>query len=244
MYDAFSKDPAEIEADLARERAALTDRIDSLRQSLAPDSLLKDAMQFAVGRIGPVAQSVGNAARANPVAAALATVGVAWLIFGRKSKATTAAQDLAETKAAAMARWENEGGPVAGNDDAADDLWIIETDSLRRRAAAALDDLDVAARLRLRPAADLARERAAVIADMAASTSKAMLRGLETLPDAIRLQVLDTRQRVYAAKSTVANKGGAMITDHPLIAAAISLAIGAVVARILPLTATGHDREA
>jgi ElaB/YqjD/DUF883 family membrane-anchored ribosome-binding protein len=235
MHENFSDDPARIEAELAQARAALAGTIDNLRDSLKPGTLMDDAWQFARSRMAPMTQTVDRAVRSNPLAAAIAAAGVAWLILGRKGGPSTPVPVFAGTAAEAMSRWEDEGGPPAPFPEA-DHIWISETDRLRSRASAALADLDAAGRMHLRPAADLARERAAIVADTAATTTQAMMRGLESLPVGARQRVLDARRRAYAAKSSKTSKGTSLIEDHPLIAAAIAVAAGVALAKALPLT--------
>jgi hypothetical protein len=63
--------------------------------------------------LAPYLQAVAGAVKANPIAAVLVGVGVAWLIWGRKADRATAEAPLAGTRFEALSRWEDEGGPVA-----------------------------------------------------------------------------------------------------------------------------------
>lgn len=240
--DPYANDPQVIEANLARERAALTASIHNLRSNLSTEGLLDEATAFAKSKLGPLSLAVDSAVRANPIAAGLAAVGIAWLIFGRKS----APDSYANTVQAAIGRWEDEGGPVHSDDSVnsddsvqSDDVaWIAETDSLQTRARAALADLEQATRARLRPAADLARERAAIVADVAANTRAAMARGLNAMSESAREQIIAARERAYAARTAFTQKGTALIEDHPFVTGAIALAAGAALAARIPVTAT------
>jgi hypothetical protein len=230
--NSISDDPARIEADLARDRADLAGSVNALRHAITSDRLLDEVTGFAKAKLAPLTQTVDSAVRANPIAAAMAAAGVAWLIFGRRS----ARDSYDDTLQHAIGRWEDEGGPLAPEDD----IWVREADSLHRRATTALADLDRAARAQLRPAADLARERAAVVADMAANTRQAMTRGLETLSTAAREQIIAARERAYQARIAVSRAGTALVDDHPFVVGAIALAAGAALAKSIPVTEAEH----
>lgn len=235
QHSGFSDDPARIEAEIARERAALAGTIESLRHSVSTEKLIDEAVQFAKAKFGPMTQAVDGMVRGNPIAAAVTAAGLAWLLFGRSQGSSVAGDILAGSKYEAMSRWEDEGGPVAPLPDA-DDAWISETDNLRSQAKAALAEIDTAATARLRPAVDLARERAAVIAALAKGATNAMARGLEELTVESRAKIMSARERAYNARTTIAQNGSALIDEHPFLAGALALAAGVAVARAIPMT--------
>ena len=235
--------PDEIAARLQQDRADLAGSIEGLRDRLSLNALLDDALDYAVANTAPYARALDGAVRANPVAAVMVGVGLAWLLLGRKAPAPpepAPEQTLAGTRFEAMARWEDEGGPVAPLPEA-NQAWIVEADRLRDRASAALHRLDAAARQRLRPAAEMAVERAEVLADLAKATRAAMLQGLENLGSEAQDRIVAAREQAYAARITVARRGAKLIEEKPLVAGAIGMAIGAVVGAVLPRTAA-EDR--
>lgn len=232
-----TSDPAAIEAELARERQTLATTIDSLRSRLTVDALVTDAIAMAKSNAAPYTRALDTAVRANPLAAAMTGAGLAWLIFGRKTARSAPPDALSGTKFEALSRWEDEGGPPAPLPEA-DNSWIAETDALRDRAKAALARLDTATRAQLRPAADLARERAALVAQVAADIRRAMARGLDTLSAQARDRILAAREAAYLARVSMLRKSGAMIEDHPLLTGVAALAAGAALAAALPVTRT------
>jgi ElaB/YqjD/DUF883 family membrane-anchored ribosome-binding protein len=239
--------PDEIATLLDRERSALEGSIEDLRDRLSLDALLDDVLVYAKANAAPYARALDGAVRANPVAAVMAGVGLAWLVLGRKSGQPPAAKPLAGSKFEALARWEDEGGPVAPLPEP-DQAWVAETDRLRQLASAALDQIDAAARQGLRPAANLAQERARVLADLAQTTRSAMLQGLESLEHDAQDRIYAARQRAYAAQAAVTRRGANLLEQQPLVAGAIAMAIGAVVGSVLPRTAVedrvlGQERD-
>lgn len=247
-------DPKDLSADqiaaqLDHDRALLADNIDRLRDRLSVDVLLGDAMDYAKRSVGPYAQALDTAVRANPLAAVMTGVGLAWLVFGRRSAGSDDTAALGGKKYEALSRWEDEGGPVAPlPNPEEDDVWVGEADALRSTALDALARIDAAARAKLRPLADNARERTEVLADLAQSTRKAMSRGLEGLGSDARDRILAMREKAYTARLAAVRKSARLIEEKPVLTGAIGMAIGAAVAAALPPTDTedrlfGRERD-
>jgi ElaB/YqjD/DUF883 family membrane-anchored ribosome-binding protein len=234
-HDADDLSVDQIAENVARERADLVQTIDGLRDRLSVDALLGDALGYAKANMTPYARALDGAVRANPMAAVLAGVGVAWLVFGPRKGASPAETPLGGTKFEALSRWEDEGGPVAPL-PSADLAWIAEADVLRNRASGTLARIDAAARQRLRPATEAARERAQVLADLAKATRAVMLRGLDSLTSEARDRIVAAREQAYAARLSAVRHGTKLIEDRPVMAGAISMAIGAAVGAALPRT--------
>jgi ElaB/YqjD/DUF883 family membrane-anchored ribosome-binding protein len=238
-----------IAADLERERGHLEQTINALRERLSVDRLLGDVMGYARAHAAPYVHALDGAVRANPAAAVMAGVGLAWLVLGRQGGGRSSAESsLAGTRTEALARWEDEGGQAAASPSAQDDSWIVEADRLRDTAASALDRIDDAARYLLRPAQEIAAERAEVLATLATATRAALSRGLENLGREAQSRVLATREHAYAARLAVVRQGVALIDERPIVVGAIGMAIGAAVAAALPRTETedrlfGPDRD-
>jgi len=239
-HDTTDLTAAEIAANLERERAELAASIDTLRDRLSVDALIGDALGYARTTMAPYTRMLDEAVRANPMAAVMAGVGLAWLVFGRKAGLSAPKAPLAGTKFEALARWEDEGGPPAVLPEA-DTSWIAEADALRDQASSALARINALARQKLRPAADLALDRAAVLADLAKATRATMLRGLDGLTSDARDRVLTLREQAYAARVAAVRHGTKLIEEKPLAAGAIGMAIGAAVGAVLPRTAA-EDR--
>lgn len=219
--------PAAIAAQLDRDRAALAQSIAGLRDRLAPDAVMDDALLYVRTNVAQYAQTLEGVVRANPLAAVLVGAGVAWLALVRR------AQPEPEP--------EFEPEPAATETDSD---WIIEADQLRNLAVRELDRI---ASSKVHPA-DAAVQRAGVLTSLANATRAIMLRGLEGLSHEAQDRLLAARESAYAARMELARRAGRMIEDHPLVAAGIGMAIGAAVGAALPGTATedrllGADRD-
>lgn len=234
LHDMIDHSPDAIAARLECERADLAKSISGLRNRLTTDALVGDALDYAREQVAPYARALDRAVRANPMAAVMTGVGLAWLILGRKGSAAPEVS-LARTKFEALARWEDEGGPV-DPDPGADAVWIAEADVLRHRASDALARIEDAARRQLQPAANLALDRARVVADLARATRVAMLRGLDTMTQEVQGRTFALREEAYAARLAAHRQAAKLIEEYPLVAGAIGMAIGAAVASSLPPT--------
>ena len=94
MADA-TDDTDQIERDLAATRARMDRRLDELGDKLAPNQLVSDTLTQVTGENGAdFAQTLIAKAKANPIPAALAGVGIAWLMASSKDKADPAEPDL------------------------------------------------------------------------------------------------------------------------------------------------------
>ena len=87
MADA-TDDTDQIERDLAQTRARMDRRLDELGDRLAPNQLVNDALAHVTGGDGAdFAQTLIAKAKANPIPAALAAIGVAWLMASSQDNA-------------------------------------------------------------------------------------------------------------------------------------------------------------
>ena len=171
-------EPDLIERQLQRDRAAL-------KASL---SALGDRFALPIGGdLLAQAQKCANVARAHPALVSLAGAGLAWYLLRRNGTNSGAPSDpssLSGTTFEAKARWEDEGGPPMEEDDDFD--WIAEAEALRARANISLQKLEKMALNSF----DYAKQRAAVLADLARDVRKAMRGGLDQLSTAAQDRIL------------------------------------------------------
>lgn len=99
-----TNDTDQIEQDLAQTRARMDRRLDQLGDRLAPNQLVNDALAHVTGGDGAdFAQTLIAKAKANPVPAALAGIGIAWLMASSQHKQAKAGNDLSSRLRAAEA---------------------------------------------------------------------------------------------------------------------------------------------
>lgn len=221
-----------------RNRALLSASARALKARLAPEVLLVDALALSARGLGRVAVRAGAKARAKPVAAALVVAGAAWMMLPARRSPAPAPTDgaaLAGTKYEALSRWADEGGPPPPEDEMPDptagDDWRHAADAAESRAQAALAALDAAARDALRPAAEVARERAAIVAQRTADLAASFRTGLTGLSQAAQDRAVAARQAAYAARDLPAQALRAA-ADRPALAVGAALLAGAALATL------------
>lgn len=245
QHDHDLPDVAQIEAELARDRATVADTLDALRDRMTGDALMQDAKSLLVDNIGPLTARLDQTVRANPLAVAMIGIGAAWLLFGGRrdprSDQSLPERTLAGTRRDALIRWEDEGGPAFDPASQDDTAWVHESDSLRDRARDALARIENAAKVGLATVAETAEERADVLSRYASDAARALRRGLEDLPSATQDRLVALREQAYRAPSAAAAAPRQFLEEQPLIAGAVALAMGAGVAAALPRT-SAEDR--
>lgn len=220
--------PDLIERQLRQDRAALKASLAKMSDRFTQQGVSGDLLAHA--------QTLGNVARANPVLVSVAGAGLAWYLL-RRNAAASASDGLSGTAYEAQSRWEDEGGPTQPLED--DDLdWIAEAEALRTQANASLDKLEALALDGL----EYAKQRAAVLADLARDVRKAMRRGLDQLSTAAQDRILAAREAAYEAQLSLRASTAKAINDHPVAITGAALALGAAVSAAL-LRRPAHDRK-
>lgn len=143
--------------------------------------------------------------------------------------------------------------------EADDDGWVVRLRDLQQGARARLQDLETAAsreaaalrdglndgRSALR---DYAAEQSALASDYLRDRRAVLAEGLHDLSDSARQRIIAAREKAWeaaeraeAAARDGLRRGGQAASDHPLLAAAISLGIGAATAALLPRSRIEDD---
>lgn len=77
-----TRSPEEIERDIERDRAGLTQNLESLQDRFSLDTVVRQVGDQLRLHGGDMGKSVADAAKDNPIALALTGIGLAWLMFG------------------------------------------------------------------------------------------------------------------------------------------------------------------
>lgn len=80
-----TRSPEEIEREIERERAGLTNTLDNLQDKFSVETIARQFSDQFRQHGGDIGRSVSDAVKSNPVALALTGVGLAWLMLGDKS---------------------------------------------------------------------------------------------------------------------------------------------------------------
>ncbi|MDZ4394395.1 hypothetical protein, partial [Cypionkella sp.] len=221
-------EPDLIERQLQQDRAALKASLAALGDKFSLPGVGGDLLAHA--------HSLGTVARAHPALVSLAGAGLAWYLL-RRNGAATQTDGLSGTAFEAQSRWEDEGGPVQPLEDEDFD-WIAEAESLRAQANASLHKLEALALDGL----EYAKQRGAVLADLARDVRKAMRSGLDQLSTAAQDRVLAAREAAYEAQLSLRASTAKAINEHPVAVTGAALALGAAVTAAL-LRRPSQDRK-
>ncbi len=233
--------PPQIEARLEADRKALSQALTALGSKFMPEALWSNGLSVIKANSGAYTHVLDRAIRANPSAVILTAVGLAWLILGRRSAVAAHDIPLPGTHVEAVARWEDEGGPVTetlAETPGPDQTWIHDADRLRRRANILIAQIDAAMRKNLIPAAQLARHRADVVAALTQDVRRTIARGLDHLTTDARALALAGRERAYAIHVQPPKTA---LRDKPLATGALLAAAGAALAAVLPQSTVEND---
>ena len=218
----------DLENRLRDDRADLASTLADLTGRIAPEYLSEQVSQMVQDYARPMAKKAEETVRANPLAFALAGAGLAWLVLSaRKDEG-----DTADTS-------NSEKDPITAQDGLSDD-WLDEIDALRDRASMRLQQLEIDAASNTKKAADYADERARMVSEFASDLRDSLQAGLSDLSDEARERVVRAREAAYSARlrlqdrATAGHSGKNMIKDHPLITAALGIAIGAAIVKAMP----------
>lgn len=221
-------EPDRITRQMQQDRAALKASLADLGDRFTRQGVAGDLLGHA--------QTLGKVARANPALVSLAGAGLAWYLL-RRNAATPQTDGLSGTAYEAQARWEDEGGPVQPLED--DDFdWIAEAEALRAQANASLHKLEALAL----DGIEYAKQRAAVLSELARDVRKAMRRGLDQLSTAAQDRILAAREAAYEAQLSLRATTAKAINDHPVAITGAALALGAAVTAAL-LRQPSQDRK-
>ncbi|MBV7411087.1 DUF3618 domain-containing protein [Maritimibacter sp. DP1N21-5] len=80
-----TRSPEDIERDIERERAGLTNTLDDLQDRFSVESIARQVTDSFREHGGDLGRSVSDAVKRNPVALALTGVGLAWLMMDKRS---------------------------------------------------------------------------------------------------------------------------------------------------------------
>ena len=257
----------DIELQLEKDRAGLTDTLDDLRERFSMDGIIRQAADQFREHGGDIGASVSRAVKDNPMALALTGVGLAWLIFGDTSGARHrsergSARDTDPDRrrhwtrngngamsdarnggfspdASAAGSYDSRSGMTRGLDGGADiPNWAREADETPGGQAS---NASGGLRRGAQNAATATRDRAAGMWDRLAE-------GAEHLSDEGRDRVIAARQRVHEARDSAMAAGRRgqerafdMFEEQPLIAGALALAVGAAIGAALPRTEFEDD---
>ncbi|TCZ54986.1 DUF3618 domain-containing protein [Roseicella aquatilis] len=246
--DPGNRSAAEIEREVERTRAGLTETLDELRERASPGQLFEQAIDYARSSGGTeMMRNLGQQVRDNPLPLLLIGAGIGWMMLsgGSRGGGGMAATGSAPGRATAgSARYRVYGGSadaaeagsgpstlgrvrdsVAGAADQAIDKAGQSYRSVTDAAGSAADSLRGAAG----SAADSAREAAGAVADSLGGAAS-------MVADRLSGTGQDLREQAGEMGAQARQGIGWLVREQPLVLGAIGVALGAAVGALLPGT--------
>ncbi len=229
-----SEEEAEqIEAEIDQTRAEMTETIDAIGQKLAPANIAQQARDKTVGRVEEMVSNAGYRAqeagsgildtvRQNPVPAAMAGIGIGWLILGRQRTSTSAAySDTGEWSAGTTydPGYGRPGGTTGTGMSEAQE----RAGEVASRAQARATEIRSQAQMRASEVADEAQVRASEIAGRAQQTAGQLAE--------------QARWQAERAKSEFDR----LMQENPLALGVAAAAVGVVAGLAVPATQREHE---
>jgi ElaB/YqjD/DUF883 family membrane-anchored ribosome-binding protein len=255
---------AEIERDVERSRARVTDTIEELRSRVSPGQIMDQVVDYAKTSGGAeFMRNLGGSVRDNPLPILLIGAGIGWLMLSRSSD-RVAPQDpavrrvLPPPESDYLPEYDENGfgergqfgdtPPQSSNTPGLGERvgrGVAATrDGAVRAAAGATEAISDAASQARATATGLAGRTAAAaggIAGKASDLAEGVSRAGGGAAQQVRMRYHDARNAVAGAAQTAKSNWTSMVEERPLLIGALGLAAGAALAALLPRTAA-EDR--
>jgi len=233
----------DIEQDISDERAQMADTFNDLQKKFSVDAIVTDLGGMLRGQGGEIGRSIAETVGRNPAAVVLVGVGLAWLFLGQTGKQGT--QSEGRQSASRPMRRQARPGPDAGFPEEEAYWYGNGQMSVDGRAPFR------AAQPRGARAGDACqgtngvtgtiRHAADSLGDTAGDMTDRLSYGLESLSDEARVRVLAARRAAQEARVTAqaalgraTHTASGLFDDHPLVAGALAVALGAAFGGALP----------
>lgn len=259
------RSPEEIERQLEQERAGLAEDLDNLREKFSIDIIVRQTADQIRAHSGDIGAAVSRAVKENPLAIAVTGVGLAWLIFGDKSGGRSMRdhddrykdrrRDSYDPYAAQSSYYAGSRGssPAMGGTRRSGGMHDSDLPAWARsvdHSTHGSDDHDQqgsSVKDRLKGASDATRntlhETAGSMQDRVKALRERLAHQTEHLTEEGRAQVLAAREKAHDARETAMERMSEgrdravdLFEEHPMIAGALALAVGAALGAALPHT--------
>lgn len=233
----------DIERDISDERAQMADTFNDLQKKFSVDAIVTDLGGMLRGQGGEIGRSISETVGRNPAAVVLVGVGLAWLFLGQTAKRRAQSEGRLSATAplrrhaqpAPDARFPDENAYWYGNGQMSADYrahipavkpWEAKAGDARRVTNGMMGTI---------------RHAADSVGDAAADVTERLSYGLETLSDEAKSRVLTARRAAHEARVSAeavlgraTHTASGLFEDHPLVAGALAVALGAAFGGALP----------
>lgn len=262
--DPNGRSAAEIERDVERSRARVTDTIEELRSRMSPGQIMDQVVDYAKTSGGAeFMRNLGGSVRDNPLPILLIGAGIGWLMLSRSSDRATGHEAgvrrrLPPPEPEYLPDYDETGfgergqfGDAARQGDGSTSFGErvgrgapAMRDRTAHAAAGAGEAISDAASQASASAKGLAERTVAAagsIAGKASDLTEGAARVGSSAVQQVRMHYHDARDAVSGAARSAKSNWASMVEERPLLIGALGLAAGAVLGAVLPRTAA-EDR--
>ncbi|ETX11436.1 hypothetical protein OCH239_20055 [Roseivivax halodurans JCM 10272] len=226
--------PDEIERELEANREGLQNTLRALESTFSPDTIFRSITDGVSRHGGDFGKSAMDAAKGNPLALGLTAVGLGWLMFGKGPSADRLDRE---------ARQAMQGGTDRGSSAGASAATGTEHSASQRARAGWYRPGTHPASSGAHSARDKAAQSAGRVRDRSSDMARSLSEGTEKMNADARERIVAARERAILAGEGIertarrgAQRGADFFEENPLVAGALALAAGALVAGSLPHT--------
>lgn len=261
---------ARLEREAEQARSQLAQRLDELRERITPGQLVDEAVDYAKDSGGGVfVRNLGRQATANPLPVALIGAGIAWLMLsnGRQSANAASINRAAKTAIEKARQSMAEGGEPIGEAadnataqardigrDASDRLtdWVADAKGRITDAQERFRDRAETTRMGAGQLAQEATSRASQAASSLSESATSAYEGAKSRASETYGRVADQTKQATSEMGSAVSGLGQQTADatkdllqfcktQPLVIAGLGMALGAILAALIPPTETEDD---
>ncbi len=254
-----TRTPDEIERDLEQNRESLQKTLAALQETFTPDAIFRSITDNVGRHGGDFGKSVGDAAKANPLALAVTGIGLGWLIFGRgpsadriEHEARRTGEGMGSGSGSLFGGGQRDGTHMFGGGRKTEygegaDAHIGTRGPVPEGSGPNWysDSHGPGTGQRMRAGLHNARSGASAAAgrvrDRSSEMSRRLSEGTEHLGEEARERIVSARERAILASEQAgrgmrqgADRATDFFEEHPIVAGALAFAVGAAIAGSLP----------
>jgi X-X-X-Leu-X-X-Gly heptad repeat protein len=212
------KDPDTLEREIEQKRANIDDIVHALENKLSPGQIFDRVLGYAKGNGGELVANLGDSIKGNPMAALLASIGIAWLVSGKRPARARSAYSYSSGYDA----WQGAAHGSRQGRDSDDGMHLKErAGQLKDKAA------DGAGQL---------KDKAAELRDGMSDSLHDARERFDDMRDSLGERAHQAGDAVRHTAQSAQQSFEHMLREQPLAVAAIGIAAGALLGALLPNT--------
>jgi len=229
--------PEEIESDIKQHRERLDDTLGEIEKRFSPEKLVNSAFDYVRhGGANEFASNLTGTIKANPTPFLVTTIGLGWLFWSQRNGNQRSSSSNLPNR-----RYDPYATSTAGEAMAADDLTAGMPDS-SQSASAAWTHTESHSSSHTPGRTDAAKEKARHMSHSVKDRAHNMSSGLHDRTSHFKEGSQNAMHGISERTQSAGQQTAHFIKEHPVMAGALGIAIGAAIGGLLPSTRTENER--